>query len=152
MNTELYLDTARLGQMCRGARMAEQDFSGLASQLRSPLYCGRFLTDGLEALASCDRRRFTALRCWSGVAEFKREFGRLVSQPSCPTFLFSASQSLIHFAAECLFDSARLPGARVGQETRRSSSRRRHYSDERPHTVPGTFADRECASAGGTTV
>ena len=106
MNTELYLDTARLGQMCRRARMAEQEFARLVSQLRSPLYSGQFLTDGFEALTSCDRRQFPTLRCWSGVTEFKREFGRFVSQPSCPTFLFSASQSLIRFAAECLFDSA----------------------------------------------
>ena len=31
MSTELYLDTARLGQMCRGARMAEQDFVKLVT-------------------------------------------------------------------------------------------------------------------------
>jgi len=108
MNTELYLDTARLGQMCRGARIAEQDFVKLVSRLRSSLYFGEFLTHGFNTLTACDRRRFSALGCWSGVAEFKREFGRFVSQPSCPTFLFSASQSLIHFAAECLFDSANM--------------------------------------------
>ncbi len=38
MTTELYLDTARLGRMCRGARVAEQDFATLASQLGSSLY------------------------------------------------------------------------------------------------------------------
>ena len=106
MNTELYLDTARLGPMCRGARMAEQGFSGLVSQLRSPLYFVRFLTNGFESLSVRDRRWFPALRCWAGVTEFKREFRRFVSQPSCPTFPFSASQSLIRFATECLFDSA----------------------------------------------
>ncbi len=106
MSTELYLDTARLGRMCRGARTAEQEFAGLVSQLRSTLYFGRFLTDGFEALTSCDRRRFPALRCWAGVTDFKREFGRFVSQPPCPTILFSTSRSLIRFAAECLFDLA----------------------------------------------
>ena len=106
MSTELYLDTARLGRMCRGARTAEHDFSRLVSQLPSPLYFGRFLTCGFDALSYCDRRRYPGLRCWAGVTEFKREFGRFVSQPPCPTTLFSTSRSLIRFAAECLFDSA----------------------------------------------
>ncbi len=106
MNTELYLDTARLGRMCHGARAAEHDFSRLVSQLPSPLYFGRFLTCGFDALSYCDRRRYPGLRCWAGVTEFKREFGRFVSQPPCPTILFSTSRSLIRFAAECLFDSA----------------------------------------------
>ncbi len=92
--------------MCRGARTAEQDFSWLVSQLRSPLYFGRFLTCGFESLSVRDRHRFPGLSCWSGVSGFKREFGRFVSQPAGPTFLFSASQSMIRFAAECLFDSA----------------------------------------------
>ena len=106
MNTELYLDTARLGRMCRGARMAELDFVRLVSQLRSSLYFGRFLTDGFCALSFRDRCRFRGLRCWAGVTKFKREFGRFVSQPSRAIFPFSTSQSLIHFAAECLFDAA----------------------------------------------
>ncbi len=106
MNTELYLDTARLGRMCRGARTAEHDFSRLVSQLPSPLYFGRFLTRGFDALSFCDRRRYPGLRCWAGVTQFKREFGRFVSQPPCPTTLFSTSRSLIRFAAECLFDLA----------------------------------------------
>ena len=50
MNAELYLDTARLGRMCHGARMAEQDFSRLVSQLPSPLYFGRFLSHGFRSL------------------------------------------------------------------------------------------------------
>jgi len=105
MNTELYLDTARLGRMCRGARTAEQHFSRLVSQLPSPLYFGRFLTCGFDALSYCDRRRHPGLRCWTGVTQFKREFDRFVSQPPSPTVLFSTSRSLIRFAAECLFDS-----------------------------------------------
>ena len=54
MSTELYLDTARLGRMCRGARTAEQEFAGLVSQLRSTLYFGRFLTDGFDGSSRRD--------------------------------------------------------------------------------------------------
>ena len=35
MGTELYLDTARLGRMCPGARLAEQEFGWLVSRLGS---------------------------------------------------------------------------------------------------------------------
>ena len=50
MPAEIYLDTARLGRMCPGARRAEQAFATLASQLGSSLYLERFLAHGFESL------------------------------------------------------------------------------------------------------
>ena len=50
MSTELYLDTARLGRMCRGARLAEQDFGRLVGRLGSSLYLEQFLADGFRSL------------------------------------------------------------------------------------------------------
>ena len=50
MSTELYLDTARLGRMCNGARLAEQDFGRLVGRLGSSLYLEQFLADGFRSL------------------------------------------------------------------------------------------------------
>jgi len=108
MTTELYLDTARLGRMCRGARVAEQDFATLASQLGSSLYLENFLTSGFCSLPLSCRKRVPNLRCWDGITGLKRRFGQFVNQPDgCPISFFSQSQTLIRFAAECLFRSAK---------------------------------------------
>jgi len=46
MKAEIFLDTARLGRMCPGARRAEQSFARLVSQLGSSLYLEQFLLNG----------------------------------------------------------------------------------------------------------
>ena len=107
MATALYLDTARLGRMCRGARLAEQDFGWLVGRLGSSLYLERFLTRGYGSLPARLRRTVPYLRCWPGAAQFRRIFGRSLHQPAgLPTYLFAQSFSLIRFAAECMFESA----------------------------------------------
>ena len=107
MHTELYLDTARLGQMCRGARLAEQDFCWLVSQLGSPLYLERFLTDGFESLPYRLRRRGRGLACWQGLARLGKSLGRFVHQPSgLPTYFFGQSSEMLRFAAEALCSQA----------------------------------------------
>ena len=64
MQAELYLDTARLGRMCRGACSAEQDFVRLVSQLGSSLYLEQFLADGFRSLPNSIRRGVPRLSCW----------------------------------------------------------------------------------------
>ena len=107
MGTELYLDTARLGRMCPGARLAEQDFGWLVSRLGSSLYLERFLSHGVQSLPVCYRRRVPHLQCWRGVAGFRQALAKFVSQTeACKMHFFSQSSSLIDFAADCLFDRA----------------------------------------------
>ena len=107
MSTELYLDTARLGRMCRGARTAEQEFGWLVGQLGSSLYLERFLSHGFRSLPSRFRRRVPDLKCWPGVAGFRQALGRFVRQPTgLPTHFFGQSSALIRFAAQCLFDKS----------------------------------------------
>lgn len=107
MSTELYLDTARLGRMCRGARLAEQDFGRLVGRLGSSLYLEQFLADGFRSLPYNIRRRVPRLSCWKGVAGFRRGLAEFIQQPlECPTYFFGQSSSLIRFAATCLYRNA----------------------------------------------
>ena len=107
MHAELYLDTARLGRMCRSARLAEQDFCWLVSQLGSPLYLERFLTHGFESLPRRLRHRASGLACWRGAQQLGESLGRFVRQePGLPTYFFGQSSKMIRFAAELLFSRA----------------------------------------------
>ncbi|MCA9151112.1 MAG: hypothetical protein KDA92_17495, partial [Planctomycetales bacterium] len=108
MDTELYLDTARLGRMCPTAREAERDFLALVSQLGSSLYFEWFLQHGWNSLPPRLIRRVPALRCWDGVAELKQGIARFLNQPpDCSTYFFGQSDALIHFAADALTRKAR---------------------------------------------
>jgi hypothetical protein len=108
MHTELYLDTARLGRMCRGARTAEQEFGWLVGQLGSSLYLERFLTHGFASLPTRFARRVPNLQCWSGVTGLGQALGSFVRQPvGLSTHFFGQSSSLIRFAAQCLFARSR---------------------------------------------
>ncbi|MCA9216525.1 MAG: aminotransferase class V-fold PLP-dependent enzyme [Planctomycetales bacterium] len=107
MHTEHYLDTARLGRMCDGARSAEHDFGWLVSRLGSSLYLERFLSRGYDTLPRRFARRVPRLRCWSGIAGLSVELGDFIRQPAnLPTHFFGQSASLSGFAAECLFRNA----------------------------------------------
>ena len=108
MTTEIYMDTARLGRMCRGARLAEQDFGRLVGRLGSSLYLERFLSYGYRALPTRFSRRVPHLKAWAGMRGFRIALGQFVQQPpELPTYFFSQSTALIRFAAECLFANSR---------------------------------------------
>ena len=108
MHNELYLDTARLGRMCRGARSAEQDFCWLVSQLGSSLYLERFLSHGYPSLPSRLRRHVPGLRCWHGLQQLGDSLGEFVRQsPELPNYYFGQTSEMMRFAAESLFPHAR---------------------------------------------
>lgn len=108
MFTEIYLDTARLGRMCPGARGAEQDFLKLVSRLGSSLYFERFLVHGHQALPARLRRRLPRLACWHGVKGLSNQFAIAIDQPpECPAYFFGQSHSFIRFAVESLCRRAR---------------------------------------------
>ena len=107
MGTEFYLDTARLGRMCPGARLAEQEFGRLVSRLGSSLYLERFLAHGFRSLPAGYRRRAPNLKCWRGVAGLRQGLADFVGQPDdCPSHFFGQSSAMLRFAAECLFARA----------------------------------------------
>ena len=104
MHAELFLDTARLGRMCHRARMAEQQFCWLASQLGSPLYLEKFLTSGFHSLPRELRQRVSGLSCWHGIHEFEESLGQLVGKsPGLPTYFFGQSADMIRLAGDVLF-------------------------------------------------
>ena len=108
MSTELYLDTARLGRMCRGARSAEQQFGRLVGRLGSSLYLERFLAHGFRSLPTRLAHRVSRLECWPGMTGFRLALGCDIGQPvGFPAYFFGQSSSLIRFAAECLVFRAR---------------------------------------------
>jgi hypothetical protein len=94
--------------MCRPARLAEQDFSKLASQLASSLYWDRFLAGGFESLPPRLQDQFPGLSIWPGVSELKDNFGRFVELPPGGVVFFAGlSRTFITWAAECLFERCR---------------------------------------------
>jgi len=108
MHNELYLDTARLGRMCRGARSAEQDFCWLVSQLGSSLYLEQFLSHGFASLPCSLRRRVPGLRCWHGLQQLGESLGEFVRQPpELPNYFFGQTSEMMRFAAESLFSHSR---------------------------------------------
>jgi hypothetical protein len=105
MATELYLDTARLGRMCRSACSAERDFTMLARQLGSSLYWRQFLSEGCDALSEPLKRQLPGLQSWHGVAALRRSLGKFVGLPDGGhTLLAGQSASLVTMAAHQLFD------------------------------------------------
>jgi selenocysteine lyase/cysteine desulfurase len=106
MHTELYLDTARLGRMCRRARLAEQDFCWLVSQLGSSLYLERFLNQGFRSLPTRYRQSMLGLSAWRGIGRLKSDFRRFVNADGGHVFFCSQSRPFIEMAAACLFGKA----------------------------------------------
>lgn len=108
MSTELYLDTARLGRMCSGARGAERDFVKLVGQLGSSLYWDHFLRYGVESLPASFQRRVPHLRTWQGIQGLQQTIAERLDQSDQTTsYLFGQSQTMIDLAAECLCRYAR---------------------------------------------
>jgi hypothetical protein len=71
MNTYLYLDTARLGQMCPEAQRADRDFARLAGDEGGSLYYDLFLQAGFYSLPPSLRSKYPGLADWSGVPALK---------------------------------------------------------------------------------
>ena len=80
MSTFVYLDTARLGQMCREAQAADRDFVRLAGEEGCSLYFEDFLHGGyFGGLSPRRRRRFPNLSGWEGLATLKRDLSGLAT-------------------------------------------------------------------------
>ena len=71
MTMYLYLDTARLGQMCPEAQQADRDFARLAGEEAGSLYYDQFLIGGFYSLPPSLRSRYSGLSDWSGVSALK---------------------------------------------------------------------------------
>ena len=81
MSPSIYLDTARLGQMCPKAQAADRDFARLASEEGCSLYYERFLRFGYNILSRVCHRRFDGISDWSGVTSLEKSLKALVGLP-----------------------------------------------------------------------
>lgn len=106
--TELYLDTARLGRMSPRAQQAHVDFARMASEEGGSKFFERFLREGTESWSSAAKTRFPGLAGWRGIASLKASLRRLAdSSPELPLLMVSRSSQLMKFAARLLFQSCR---------------------------------------------
>jgi selenocysteine lyase/cysteine desulfurase len=102
--TQLYLDTARLGQMSRHAQDAQFDFARLAgNEGASPLF-EHFLEEGSSAWPATVRSMYPGLTCWQGIGPLKQSLRKLAgSDPTLPLLMVNRSAQLMRFAARLLF-------------------------------------------------
>lgn len=106
--TELYLDTARLGRMSLRAQQAHIDFARLACEEGGSKFFERFLREGTTAWPAAAKVRFPGLAGWQGIASLKANLRRLAgSSPDLPVLLVSRSSQLMKFAARFLFLTCR---------------------------------------------
>ena len=99
----LYLDTARLGQMCPEAQAADRDFARLAGEEGCSLYFEEFLRCGFTVLGAASRRRFAGLAAWAGVSSLKRDLKTLAGLAvDRKVLLASRSAQLVQLAASLL--------------------------------------------------
>lgn len=102
--TQLYLDTARLGQMSQRAQRMLFDFTRLAGEEGGSLLFERFLQNGSDFWSAAFRTRFPSLAHWHGVASLKEDLRALAgSDPHLPVLMVNRSTQLMKFAARLLF-------------------------------------------------
>ncbi len=103
MSTCLYLDTARLGQMCLEAQRADRDFARLAGEEAGSLYYDDFLRSGFFSLPPSLRSRYPGLADWSGVAALKSRIKTAIGVPrASPLLLANRSAVLVRLACRAL--------------------------------------------------
>jgi len=103
MSTCLYLDTARLGQMCPEAQRADRDFARLAGEEAGSLYYDLFLRAGFFSLPPSLRSRYPGLADWSGVPSLKNRIKTALGLPrSRPMLLANRSALLVRLACRAL--------------------------------------------------
>lgn len=100
MTPSLYLDTARLGQMCSTAQRAQRDFTGLAGDVAGAIRFDRFLRHGFDALAPTTQTRYAGLADWNGIKSLKNAICRLAKLDArLPVLMANRSAQLMKLAA-----------------------------------------------------
>lgn len=108
METQLYLDTARLGRMSCRAQQAHCDFARMAAEEGASSLFERFLREGMEACPESVQSRHPGLACWRGVSELKQSLRTLAgSDPELPLLMVNRSTQLMRFAGRLLFQRCR---------------------------------------------
>jgi len=102
--TQLYLDTARLGQMSRRAQQAHLDFARMAVEEGASQFFERFLREGSDSWSGNVQSRFHGLTCWRGISRLKENLRTLAgSDPELPVLMVNRLADLMRFASRLLF-------------------------------------------------
>jgi selenocysteine lyase/cysteine desulfurase len=103
LNMSLYLDTARLGQMCPESQRADRDFARLAGEEAGSLYYDFLLRAGFLSLPPTLRRLYSGLRGWSGVRSLKKHVQLALGFSSKrQLYLASRTAQLVRLASRVL--------------------------------------------------
>lgn len=106
--TQLYLDTARLGQMSPRACVAHVDFACMVAEEGGSKLFERFLRHGVDACRTPVQERFPGLLPWQGVGHLKVNLRTLAgSHPDLPVLMVNRLAHLMKFAARLLFKQCR---------------------------------------------
>src|SRR5262249_61064228 len=108
MESTLYLDAARMGQMAPSAQWALHDFVRLAGEEGCTLYFEQFLKSGFAALPIGHQKRIPGLRCWGGLDEMKAALADFAGLPvGSRPLIAGRSTNLMKLAAKVLFQAGR---------------------------------------------
>jgi hypothetical protein len=108
MESTLYLDAARMGQMAPSAQWALHDFVRLAGEEGCTLYFEHFLKSGFAALTAAHQKLFPGLRCWGGIDELRTALADFAGLPvSSRPLIAERSANLMKLAAKLLFQSGK---------------------------------------------
>jgi hypothetical protein len=100
---QLYLDTARMGQMTPGAQAAHCDFARLVGSMGASVPVERLLRRGYAACRPILNGQYPGLATWHGISEFKRSLRMQAGmQRDLPVLVSSRSAVLMQFAARQL--------------------------------------------------
>lgn len=103
METEIYLDTARLGRMRPSAQAACRDFARLCGDEGGSVNVEAFLREGHGAWPQSLQKRYPGLSSWTGANGFKQSFRDLVQlPPETNVWLAQRSKPLMRLAARAL--------------------------------------------------
>lgn len=108
MGEILYLDSARLGRMSRGARQTHHAFIELAGEEGGSAYFDRFFQAGLAALPIGLQDQHCGLARWQGVGSLKNDLQRLTDQhKNHSVLLANRSAQLMKLTARVLLHTSR---------------------------------------------
>src|SRR5437868_531463 len=104
----LYLDTARLGLMSPGARLAARSFARLAGEGVSTLYFQNLLRGRLVSRSNRHLRLLPGIAGWPGIDGLRQLFREYVKLPrSSPVIFAGRGASLMRWAARRLLARCR---------------------------------------------
>jgi hypothetical protein len=108
METNLYLDTARLGRMSPRAQASSVAYAALVGEVGCSVQFENLLYRGFNTWDSSFQKRYRGLSDWQGLSELKESLRAIAgAKPDAPIFLASRTTELMRLSARLLFRTCR---------------------------------------------